>query len=340
VRGNGPQHLRDMSVSEVERLLIDFVIENYWYLANETLFSQHPGPFSSFVSEDTAIRLAEALHQSAIFTPIDVLFLYPLVTVQIDADFNGQNAFLIPAASLTLSRLAIDQRTRLLSDRFPPINEGYKSEIVETWLGIKGPFPKIADKRKSVILGALALTIPNHQRKMFSGRHVVEGRCSVSPEGVSVSFAEKNTPPLMHNVIVQTQDHAWLSKSDTLITSDDETSRRYCRALEYFYRAWPLEANESFPLHFMAMDSIFGDSSQATKAIIDALGVHGNDLLPPDRLRLLLRLRATVIHGGAPNVHESDKYQRYFDLYGDDPVQDMEALTAKCLRNVVFGTGL
>ncbi len=32
-------------------------------------------------------------------------------------------------------------------------------------------------------------------------------------------------------------------------------------------------------------------------------------------LKLLLKLRASVIHGGAPDVYDSEKYHRYLETY-------------------------
>jgi hypothetical protein len=55
------------------------------------------------------------------------------------------------------------------------------------------------------------------------------------------------------------------------------------------------------------------------------------------RLRLLLGLRASVIHGGAPDVYESTKYATYHERYVADPICDLELITAHCLQVVVFG---
>lgn len=54
------------------------------------------------------------------------------------------------------------------------------------------------------------------------------------------------------------------------------------------------------------------------------------------RLKLLLSLRASVIHGGAPNVYESGSYQRYYENYYTDATRDLELIVARCLRVEVF----
>lgn len=84
------------------------------------------------------------------------------------------------------------------------------------------------------------------------------------------------------------------------------------------------------------MDSILGDPSRATQAIIDAVTKCGTAALPYERLRLLMSLRATVIHGGAPDVHDSGKYHQYYAAYGADPIVDVEKVAAECLRALIF----
>ena len=55
------------------------------------------------------------------------------------------------------------------------------------------------------------------------------------------------------------------------------------------------------------------------------------------RLRRLLDLRAAVVHGGAPEVYDSRSYAVYYGEYMTDPVRDLEAITARCIADVVFG---
>ena len=44
----------------------------------------------------------------------------------------------------------------------------------------------------------------------------------------------------------------------------------------------------------------------------------------------------TAVHGGAPDVYESSKYQTYYRTYGKDAVKDMELIVARCLQQVIF----
>jgi hypothetical protein len=62
----------------------------------------------------------------------------------------------------------------------------------------------------------------------------------------------------MHDATVEEQDHPWLSRVAAMLASNDNDDQRHCRALEYFYRAWPLDPRQRFPLLFMALDSILG----------------------------------------------------------------------------------
>lgn len=56
------------------------------------------------------------------------------------------------------------------------------------------------------------------------------------------------------------------------------------------------------------------------------------------RLKLLLGLRASVIHGGAPNVYESRNYHLYYERYEEGAIRDLELIVARCLQAVVFGS--
>jgi hypothetical protein len=49
-----------------------------------------------------------------------------------------------------------------------------------------------------------------------------------------------------------------------------------------------------------------------------------------------LSLRATVVHGGAPDVHDSGKYHQYYATYDADPIVDVETIAAECFRAVIF----
>lgn len=50
----------------------------------------------------------------------------------------------------------------------------------------------------------------------------------------------------------------------------------------------------------------------------------------------MLGMRASVIHGGAPNVYESSKYEDYYKTYLKDATRDLELIVARCLQNVIF----
>ena len=112
-----------------------------------------------------------------------------------------------------------------------------------SWLGVRAPNYEIAEKRKAAILGALALTLPRHERKMFSGRHNFGGRCTLSSAGFTESFGDPAVPPLMHDATIEGQDRPWMERFGEKLVSEDGIDVKHCRALEYFYRAWPLKPN-------------------------------------------------------------------------------------------------
>jgi hypothetical protein len=232
-------------------------------------------------------------------------------------------------------------RSRLAGDLFPPVldvvNANKPRQIPGAWLGVRSPAFKASNKMKGAILGALALTPVPRVRHLFSGRDMFGGRCTISETGTTtVSFGDAHTPALADNIALREKDANWLSILAIKLVSSEKSVRRQMRALEYFYRAWPLDPSERFPVLCMALDAIFGDANHATGAIIDGIrsvvGSHVQDA----RLRHLMELRASVIHGGAPDVYDSRKYARYYDEFGDDPIHDLELLVGRCLGTKIF----
>ncbi len=60
------------------------------------------------------------------------------------------------------------------------------------------------------------------------------------------------------------------------------------------------------------------------------------DALSNARLRVILQLRGSVVHGRAPDVYDSSKYPKYYKKYKADPISDLELIAAACLRKTVF----
>ncbi|WFU33659.1 hypothetical protein QA635_04210 [Bradyrhizobium brasilense] len=87
VRANGPAHLRQMAVQDIQRMLTSFIVENFWPFGNEVMFAEVPGNFAQFVSWQTKNVMAGLLAGSPMFTPSTELTLYPLVPVRVEQDF-------------------------------------------------------------------------------------------------------------------------------------------------------------------------------------------------------------------------------------------------------------
>jgi hypothetical protein len=176
---------------------------------------------------------------------------------------------------------------------------------------------------------------------MFSGRQMFGGRCTIAEDGrTTVSLGEPHTPALMHNIAIREQDATWLNVLASKLLSNEKVATRQIKALEYFYRAWPLDPAERFPILCMALDAIFGESHQATKSVINGIRSTLGPHVSEPRLRLLMDLRNSVLHGGAPDVYDSREYAKYYDQFGEDPIHDLELVTGRCLRSNVFGDTL
>ena len=336
-RQHGAPYLRALSVTKVIELLTDFVKENYRAIANDTtVFARFDGPFSDHVTEETKEQLAAAIARSPVFKPKILTTLFPLVTVRVEDDYSCP-AFFFRAPRTLLQELPAKSHSRLIPDSFPPLADWqYRRESPTSWLGIRSPNVTSSRKMLRVILGAVALTPSLTYRHMFSGRTVWGGDYTVDH---SFSFSDSVTPPIMEDIALTSSDKGWLQILANKINNEARAIRRQMTALEYYYRSWALPASERFPILCMALDATYGEATHATAAVIDGV----QDTLGPldsARLRDLMYIRASVIHGGAPDVYDSRKYGRYYRTHGEDPIEDMGLLVAACLRRKIFGNAL
>ncbi len=329
----GADYLRDLSVSDIMRLLTDFAQRNYPLCSAGVPFGADAPSYLPTCDVATRTRLAAVLCASAVFTAPELMVLFPLATVRMSEDFTSPAFFLRAPANL-VQEFAVPPR-ELAPTQFPPlIDTRMRSKVPVCWLGFRAANLASAEKRARAVLGALALTPSLTYRHMFSGRAVWGGHC-VFDRGVSFGFRESLTPPIMEDIVLGIDDRAWLTVLAELIASDARSARRQLAALQYYYRAWSLGASERFPLLCMALEALFGDANRATAAVLEGV----DDAIGPldrRRLTLLMKIRGSVIHGGAPDVYESSKYGQYFRRYGDDPIRDMGLVVAACLRQIIF----
>ncbi len=321
---------------------------------NKKMFSRHmkfcgicytiprfSGTFAENITQPVKEQMADALASDALFQPTTQLHLYPLVPIRMETQFDSDAFFLVGHDGLSTDRLPSPiPGHEIVGSQFPPLRSWErKKEHPQSWLGIRAVTADGADADRTIVLGALALTLLPSYRYLFSGRGLFGGRC-VLGRSATTKFGDAHTPPLMHDIVITEADSGWLSMLAKKMVCNDKAIRREMRALRYFYRAWFLEPSERFPWLCMSLDAIFGEAGSAAKAVIDSIrdtvGYHVEDA----RLRRLMDLRAAVLHGGAPNVYESSKYDDYYGVYLVDPVRDLELIVGYCLRARIFGEAL
>ncbi|PHZ85935.1 hypothetical protein [Paremcibacter congregatus] len=336
-RAHGHNYLKALDLTEIKNALQQFVCRNYWYMGDEVFLNATKAPYSEVVSAESKRELAKALSSSSIFKPDKHITLFPLVALSIETEFYSEAFSLIRPISASISNILPNiNTTALCPDAFPPLSDWKgKRELPSAWLAVRSPSIHSSIKMKSAILGALALTpLPNY-RHMFSRREVFGGHCTFT-DRANMSFGDSHTPPLMHDIIVSEKDHVWLNMLSDKITSDEKPMIRQIRALEYFYRAWALEPSERFPILCMALDAIFVKGQDVTQDNIEGVHETIGSHIDASRIRLLMRLRGSVIHGRAPDVYDSKDYTKYYVNYGVDPIHDLELLVAQCFRLKVF----
>ena len=246
IRQKGPPYLKNLSISDISRMLQDFVKENFWHL-RETLFRNFACSYAEYLSEETKLVFADALASSAIFVPVNELTLFPLVPVRVDADFVSVPFFLISPKSLTPQLGHPDAERWIEPERFPPLKEWEgKSETPSAWLGIRSAAVQSSEKMRSAILGAIALTPLLGYRHQFSMRTMFGGHCTIGG-ATRISSGSAHTPPIAEDIVITERDHVWLSLLATKLLSNEKHVRRQLRALEYFYRAWPVGESRTVP---------------------------------------------------------------------------------------------
>lgn len=339
IRRNGAPYLRAMSVSDLWSLVTSFVTEHFWYISAGEFSRRHDCSYADQIDFANKVALANALADSALFNPVNELTLFPLIPVRVQAGFECPRFFVLPAADLSVDQMPSDVRPAEIDPaNFPPVVrwDGIKRPTT-SWLGVRSPLLQVSKKIAAAILGAVALTPLPSERYMFSGRKMFGGRCTLARGNCSVSGGdEPHTPPMMHDVVLTAADHPWLERLATLVDADDIHARKRVKALEYFYRAWFLDPRERFPLLCMSLDSLVGvikgHTAAAVKFVRDTIDVS----IEKSRLELLMQVRGAVIHGAAPDVYDSENYEKYYADYETDPIRDIELVVAKCLRKDIF----
>jgi hypothetical protein len=336
VQKHGAPHLLGLPVSKVESDLIGFVTESYYLLAPETFLRSFAGSYADNVSAATSGAFTAALVASHFFVEPRLTAIFPLVPIRVAKEYISAAFFLCPPGSLATALGGDTAGFRIIEDTFPPVAkwEG-RREPTASWLGVRTPTIEAARKVRAAVLGAVALLPHHYERYTFSGRKLFGGEIAFS-DRYTLSFGAPHTPPLMSDIIIGADDQRWLDELARKFASPTKEDRKHLRALAYFYRAWTPDRVKRFPIMFAAIDALFGDAGQATQAVVDAIGPIMGPEYTAERIRVMLGLRASVIHGGAPDIYESSKYQTYYRDYGKDAVKDMELIVARCLQQVIF----
>ncbi|MFN7399805.1 MAG: hypothetical protein ACK5SX_12290 [Sandaracinobacter sp.] len=336
LRKHGAPHLRSLSIGKLESELTGFVAAHYYLLASETFLATFEDSYAAHVSPATKVSFAAAVAASSLFVEPQETALFPLVPIRVEQPFATDKFFLVAPGELPGQLNNALPHRDLVPDSFPPFTtwDG-RRETPAAWLGVRAPNIDAAQQIRAAVLGAVAL-LPHHfERYAFSGRAMFGGYATLSDRW-SLTFGDPHTPALASDLVIDAADHPWLSVLGQKLTSQAKVDKRQLRALEYYYRAWAPDPVRRFPTLFAAIDAIFGDAGAATQSVVDAVGpVMGTDYTH-DRIRLMLGLRASVIHGGAPNVFESSKYEEYYERYETDATKDLELIVARCLQVVIF----
>lgn len=342
VRKHGAPYLRLISIADLRSMITSFVTANFWHIGGNSFPHLSSGSYGAAMSLADKKSLADSLAASPMFSPVPRVSLYPLVTLKVVNTFEADKFFLTSGEQLSHSHLNVGAREISLdATHFPPLLDwkGTRRPVM-SWLGVRSPLPQISKKMAASVLGAIALTQLPSYRFLFSGRTIFGGMCTLDNGFTVAQSGEGHTPPLMHDILITVDDHAWLTELNSLLTATDRSARSKLCALEYFYRAWFLTPHERFAPLCMALDALLGVERGHTTAAIKFVKATVDPSIDEERLRLLMRVRGAVIHGAAPDVFDSQNYEVYWSTYSADPIHDLELIVAKCLRTALFSDKL
>lgn len=342
VRRHGAPYLGSLSFTDVRSLMTDFVADSFYLLTSEVWDRQFDDSLGEHLSPETLATWSGALAQSRLFLEPRELTLFPLSIVTCEETFSFPDFFITNPDGLVPDLIGSRTRpTDLRPDMFPPFTGSQMpAKPVSAWLGVWAPNVETASRLRATILGAFALLPHQLERYMFTGRTIVAGRCTLAGGRYSVSIGDPHTPALSEDLVLTDADRSWLAALSGMLQSPRKIERRKMRGLEYQYRAWSPGPAKRFPSLVGSIDAIFGgDGAKATQAVVDSVCPLMGEGYDETRIRMLLGLRGSVIHGGAPNVYESSSYRRYYEAYHVDAVRDLELIVAKCLQAEIFGAG-
>ncbi|MVA98320.1 hypothetical protein GN330_13810 [Nitratireductor sp. CAU 1489] len=340
LRTLGPAHLRYLSLTTSFDLLRQFLRNHYHLLGGNLYFPVAGASLLEQLSPEKVQLLVDRFAESDILNPAPETCLFPLTIVRMDTSFDGNNFAMCTGADLT-SRPMVPQRfvPHLAGEVFPPFRDrAFSTRPTASWLLVKAPSLDVGKKYRSSILGAVALTMIHRYRHQFTGREVWGGAATLG-SGWKYSDGPSHTPAISSDIVLTAEDAVWLTMLDEAISSRSASHVRKLKALQYFYRSWFFADSERFAIHCITIDAIFGDDTGetgATDAVVRGVDTLFEGRLDRDRVRLLMKLRNSVLHGGAPDIYDSKKYAKYYREYGEDPVREMSALVAECLRRAVF----
>lgn len=337
LRSLGPPHLRYLPLGHSFEKLRSFLTDRYHLVAGNNIFSRAETSLLERLSKEQVDLLVDQFAKSDILSPPQETCLFPLVTIQMRDVFEGAVFSLSTASGLAEQKSLTNlPRGYVNGQQFPPFSDWkHKTQSPTSWLLVTAPSPEVAKKYRASILGAISLAVMHRYRHQFTGRKVFGGVVSVR-DGWSFSDSSPHTPALGEDLVLGSEDGSWLDVIDRALASSSEADIKKLKSLQYFYRAWFLPDSERFPIDCITIDSMFGDANGATEAVARGVDDLFGGKLDRARVLLLMRLRNSVIHGGAPDVYDSSKYARYYRDYGDDPIADMSSLVAECLRRKVF----
>jgi hypothetical protein len=336
-----PQFLEGVPLSNVRSLLSRSLQHDFWRFMDRVFpVPQRETLWELTMQEDVA-SISASIQRETTAMAAPKLWLIPAWRLRVDAHLDaGPWIVASGGASHANSLDVLTAQHNLNGSVFPPVTIAGRCDPVtnnDTWLGVRAREEAQALSRLAQIFGAISVALDLNKSRTFSGAAFPAGLFSIDSHDM-VEFRTRGPqfPPILSGAALDAQQVAWIGRLLNEPARSSERSLRMLTCLEYVAAGWQPAGRLGFVHNAIAFDALFGVNGKVNKSIIDGVKQNAASITDiENRIRLLLKIRNSLLHGSASSVEQTSEYISYWDSYGVDPHEDQVHILRTCLHSLV-----
>ncbi|QUX95120.1 hypothetical protein C0J08_06665 [Marinomonas sp. CT5] len=175
------------------------------------------------------------------------------------------------------------------------------------------------------LFGALCATIDNPLR---INNEIVDCRInSFDSMDITTSTIRSNLPSVYE---INLRDEV-VSNLQKIFSSPP---KRMKSALSFIAHGWTLDKRESFLNQFIALDALYGTNKSNKASIVGGVSRDACDIVGIEsKIKTIYDLRSKFVHGEISIFSDHDKYQKFVDEHGIDPIESLFEIVRVCVIN-------